>query len=64
MDLVANSTPIVGLDYCENSLLENLERRLVLPTPESASGKVVTSNDNQFKQKVELVADYRFTHYY
>ena len=46
MDFVANSTPMVGLDYCENSLLENLERRLVLPTPESASGKVVTSNDN------------------
>ena len=55
---------MVGLDYCENSLLENLESRLVLPTPESRSGKFVTSNDDQLEKKIELVTDYGFTHYY
>ena len=32
---VANSTPIVDLDSKLNSLRVNLDRRLLLPTPES-----------------------------
>lgn len=35
MLLVANSTPIVDLDSKLNSFLVNLDRRLLLPTPES-----------------------------
>ena len=35
MLLVANSTPMVDFDSRLNSLRVNLERRLLLPTPES-----------------------------
>ena len=39
---VANSTPIVDLDSKLNSLRVNLDKRLLLPTPESPINTTVT----------------------
>ena len=45
MLLVANSTPMVDLDSRLNSLRVNLDKRLLLPTPESPISTTATKID-------------------
>lgn len=52
MLLVANSTPIVDLDSKLNSLRVNLERRLLLPTPESPISTTVKQKDKTINKKL------------